>query len=449
MTSESYGQSFEYDEGSDEADESFEAADEGADEADESFEASDEGTDEADEFFEAADESFEASDEGADEADESFEADEAIDGEALSAKARLSAREARDKDRNRRQRLAAQLATDRKREVRASSAVQQSMTNRLRNIRGAGRTGTTTVGNLNGVRAVQLRLANGRTAMAQVVPPLASASEVNRLGAVLNKNERRRAASDAANSRAISQLAAAQAKFVKSQTAQQVKSDRELGNRIVQSNTDVNKRITTEVANQKANLEKQEKRIVRRLKKAQRQSLMNDVLLASALPFVAAYGERGNPFAGRNLAQAGILAGWLVGDEVIGMAAGVGKSSKAMSTLSTAWSTVAPVGNGLSNYLLFRNELNDRFVSGVTSIKDKAASDPVQIAKESSAFAKLSAPPVVVVATVVSGAPADAVVNGTVKSGKLTLTLKAAAAGEVKIAWVLDTKPDAAPPATT
>jgi hypothetical protein len=438
MMSES--QSFEYDEDS-EADESFEAADEDS-EADESFEAADEDS-EADESFEAADEDSEA-DEAVDEADEAV--DEAMD-EAMSASARLSARMAADKDAKRRAQWQAKLTKDQKREAQAAGAVQQSLTSRLRGIRGSGPSRALTLGNINGVRRMEMTLANGRKAVVQVMPPLASAGEVNRLRAVVNTNEKRRAISDAANSRAITRLATAQVTFVKRQTAQQVKSDRELGRRIVEGDTRLDKRITTEVANQKASIEKHDKRIFRRLKKVRYQMLMNDVLLASALPFFAAYGKQGNPFDKRNLALTGVLAGWLVGDEIIGMATGMGKSSKAMNTLSTTWSTLAPIGNGLTDFLLYRNTQNTRFVTGITTIPKDAPSNSVAltvpIAKSSfDDFAALTDPPVV--ATVLENKLLT--VTAKIDKGKLTLTLSGQAADNgTKVAWVIDTDPGVNP----
>jgi hypothetical protein len=441
MRSESYGQSFEYDEGSDEGDESFEASDEASDEGDESFEASDEASDEGDESFEASDEASDEADEGYDEADEAAdESDEAVD-EALSASARLSARVAADRDRARSQKWRAQLASDRRREAQAASAVQQSLTSRLRDIRGSGRTRTMTLGNLSGVRRMEMTLANGRKAVVQVAPPLASASEVNRLRGIVNTNERRRAASDAANSRAINRLAAAQTNFVKAQTAQQVRSDRELGKRIVEVGARLDKRITTELASQKVNIAKHDKRIFRRIKRVRYQMLMNDVLLASALPIYAAYGKQGSPFDNRNLALTGILGGFLIGDELIGMATGMGKSSKAMNTLSTTWATLAPIGNGLTDFLLFRKKQNTRFVTGTTIIPATLSTVPAfDVPVATGSFADFSAlPEVSVVATVVSSAPAT--VMASVSKGQLTLTLSAAApVGGATVAWVVDTE---------
>jgi hypothetical protein len=434
--SESFGQSFEYDEdteadeGSDEADE----ADEGADEADEAFEASDEGSDEADE--------------GSGEADEG--ADEAMD-EAMSASARLSARIAADRDRQARERWASRLASDRRREAQAASAVQQSLTSRLRDIRGSGQTRTMTVGNLNGVRTVKLQLASGRTAVVQVVPTLASAGEVNRLRAVVNANEKRRAADDNANSRAIGRLASAQASFVKRQTAQQVKSDRELGRRIVEGDTRLDKRITSEVANQKGAIEKNNKRIFRRIKRVRYQLLMNDVLLASALPFFAAYGKQGSPFDKRNLALTGVLGGWLLGDELIGLATGMGKSSKAMNTLTTTWSTLAPIGNGLTDFLLYRNTQNTRFLTGVTTFpaNQSGGTITVNVPVASSSAATFNAlAEVPVVATIVSTTDTTLTVQATVAKDKLKLTLSKPSASAVDVAWVIDTDPGATPVAT-
>src|SRR5262249_24388523 len=156
--------------------------------------------------------------------------------------------------------------------------------------------------------------------------------------------------------------------FVKRQTAQQVKSDRELGRRIVEGDTRLDKRITSEVANQKGAIEKNNKRIFRRIKRGRYLLLMNDVLLATAFPFFAAYGKQGSPFSNRNLALTSILGGFLIGDELIGLASGMGKSSKAMNNLSTVWAYLAPVGNGLTDFLLFRNTQNTRFLTGVTTI---------------------------------------------------------------------------------
>ena len=79
-------------------------------------------------------------------------------------------------------------------------------------------------------------------------PTMAPISEVNRLRSVVLTNERRQLGATTRNSRAIAKLATAQQMTVKRLTAQQVKSDKELGKRLLQTHTRLDKRISKELS---------------------------------------------------------------------------------------------------------------------------------------------------------------------------------------------------------
>jgi len=409
-------------EGSDEA---FDEYDEDNEAADETFEASDEADEAADEADEAADEGYEAADEASDEA-----ADEGVD-EAIDP---ISSRIRAYQDQARRNVFQSGLNRVAATEARRASETRQELTDRLRNIRLGSATRSQTASPLQG-GLVRGTLANGRSVMIKFTPALAPVSEVNRLRATFNKNDKQQAAALATQRKALAGLASAQAAAVSKLTAQQVKSDKELGNRIAAGHNRLDKRISTEVASNKTALDKQNRRMMRHLRRLRQRQLLNNVLITSALPLYAAYGQR-DLFSRNNLILTGALGGFLVGDEVIDAVSGKSKSG-IPSSIANAWSWAAPVANFATSYYLLKDRQNERFVTGFSDAVTATTTIEPKIATDSKTdFAALSSVPVVV--TAVSGGDATTVLTATVTSGKIIVTV--AGTLPTKIAYMVDTQ---------
>jgi hypothetical protein len=452
MSSES---AFEYDEDIEAADETFEAADEAdeaADEADEAADEADEAADEADEAADEADEAADEADEAADEADESLyeadEADEAAD-EAMSLSAQLRVNQAKA----RRAAFARKIAARQRIEAQKASATRRDVNERIQQIRKA-RAGVARirpVGRLQGAGVVTAVLPNGRKTRMRIIPTVAPVAEVNSLRAILNSNEKRQAAATAANARAIAALGAAQVAALKKLTAQQINSDRELGKRIVEGHSSLDKRITKELNNRKTDVERNQKRALRMLKRQRTRSLWNSILLASSAPLFAAYGDRNNPLSRNNLILTGSLLGFLGGDEVIDWATRRTRMRKFGGTVANIWSYLAPVANGALAYWLLDDKIHDRFKAGVDTVakKDGTILVPLTIPKGSQAdFLKLVtaeiSPPVVATLVDAKGEVSAKVVNkgtATAPDFKVQIQVNGIENDDVKVAWMVELLP--------
>ncbi len=442
---------FEYDE-SLESDEGYEASDEAdieSDESDETVEADYEFAAESDESDETV-ESDEASLEAAMETDEAVESvDEAEAGVSVSAGAAVRA----DQDRARRRQR--EFAMQQRREVARAVATQQDIARRIRAIPTAPKTRTYSIGRLQGAGVVTATLPNGRRTQMRLVPAPAPINEVNKLRTAINYNDKRQATAIAANTRAIQALATAQAAAVKKLTADQVKSDRELAKRIVEGDTRLDKRITAELGGNKGVLGKQHKRMMRMLRRQRQRALWNNILLTTAMPIFAAYGDRSSPLSPTNLKLTGSLAGWLVGDELLdSYMRSPGKAGRTTSTIANTLSYVAPIGNAATAYLLLKDRQHERFVTGTATFGEIEASKPgtleitnFGLAKKTvdgDEFAKLEAGRIAAVATVVSGGDPDRVLTAQVANGKLILTLASGTSkvtSGTKVAYMIDTRP--------
>lgn len=426
---------FEYDgEDSEAGDEGFEADESTWEASDEDVEA-DEGTDEGDEASDEGEdigEAIEAADEG------DGEADEAVDEAVMSASARLRA----DRDRNRRADWARRIAADQRLDAQRAASTQRAITDRLRSIKVGGRPGVSTVGSLQGAGVVTAILPNGRRSRMRIIPTMAPISEVNRLRSVVVTNGRRQATATASNTKAITALAVAQASAVKKLTDQQLKSDRDLGKRIVEGDNRLDRRITKELSGGSGVLDKHGKKMLRALRRERTRSVMDSVLLASAMPFYAAYGDREDPFARNNLILTGSLLFWLLGDEAIDWFAG---KSDALKGLATAWSYGAFAGNGATAYFFLNGKQHERYVSGLADVPDAGFLDvPItdpKIGKD--ALDDFKKDKHVVVATILSSAASATAtdVRADLTNGVLRLTVdpKPAAGSSVKVAYIIDT----------
>jgi len=436
-------ESFEYDEAAEAADEG-EAMDESGEAYDEAYDEMDEAADEyaadeaADEYAadETADEG-EAADEALDEAvDEA--ADESFDEAAISASARLRA----NRDRNRRASWARRIAADQRLEAKRAASAQRSLTGQIKGIQPGAAARVSSVGTLQGAGVVTAVLPNGRRSRMRIIPTLAPVREVNRLRSVLLANERRQAMATSRNSRAIRALAVTQASAVRRMTTSQLKSDKDLGKRIVEGHNRLDARITKELGSGPGT-GAHGRRMMAMLRRQRQRSIMNSVTIASSLPFWAAYGKKDDPFATDNLILGGSLLGWLVGDELIDQFSG---KSGVAKTGANWWSWLAPIGNGATVYFLLKDKQHKRFVGGFTNktlvaadterripLDDVIGEDSFDDFKKEDHAATVMMITAPAAATVITSASVN-------REGQLVVTLAGVAAGEIKVAWIVDTE---------
>jgi hypothetical protein len=447
-------ESFEYDEAAEAADEG-EAMDESGEAYEEAYDEMDEAADEyaadeaADEYAadEAADEG-EAVDEALDEAvDEA--ADESFDEAAISASARLRA----NRDRNRRASWARRIAADQRLEAKRAASAQRSLTGQIKGIQPGAAAKVSSVSTLQGAGVVTAVLPNGRRSRMRIIPTLAPVREVNRLRSVLLANERRQAMATSRNSRAIRALAVTQASAVRRMTTSQLKSDKDLGKRIVEGHNRLDARITKELGSGGPGSGAHGKRMMAMLRRQRQRSIMNSVTIASSLPFWAAFGKKDDPFATNNLILGGSLLAWLVGDELIDQFSG---KSGVAKTGANWWSWLAPIGNGATVFFLLKDKQHERFIGGITDVPNVAIAGGAVIPLESAigedSFDDFKKDKHGATVTIISSSAAPTTIaSATVnEKGELVVTFNggptAAAAtydaptGSAKIAWIIDTE---------
>lgn len=117
---------------------------------------------------------------------------------------------------------------------------------------------------------------------------------------------------------------------------------------------------------------KQRRKMMMAIKRQQRRALWNSILVATSMPFFAAYGDKENPFSRDNLILTGSLVGWMLGDEIIDKVVG-GKGGKGRNRMwsrgSDAWSYIAPAGNALTVWYLLKDRQHTRFLTGRQQIQ--------------------------------------------------------------------------------
>jgi hypothetical protein len=419
------------------------------DEAFENFEASDEGDegDEGDEAFASVreDEAFlEANDEDVTEADP--ESDEAVSGFGYA----VDRQRARDAQLRADARMRAAQSLNRSANVFASN-VQRKLDMQLQRIPKPPTVQLERLSTLRGSGVFKAKLPNGRETAMMLTPTPARQADVNRLNQQININDARQAKAIRMQAVALARLKAAQSTANALHKGELLKFSKDLNKRITDGDTTLDKRIAKEVEMQRKLAYKRDMQSTRDMAQRQKRATWNTVLVASAVPLFAAYGDRAfgdnaSLFTKKNAILTGSLLGWLYVDDVVAKA--LARSGKERSGLLNWWQYLAPVANAATVYLALRNEQHERFVTGITELTWNANNEfPVPLAPliGSSHFKKFSAfTSVSVVASLqsVSGANLPTGVQASVKSGVLTLKLIGAnLAGDSKgvVAWSVDT----------
>ena len=218
-----------------------------------------------------------------------------------------------------------------------------------------------------GARGVTAILPNGRVLWLEVAPSVTTASDVQRLARSSHRRAAQHRAAAFFNSAATTDLARTIADDAKALTATRLERTRKLRRRLVTRYQRLDRKLSTAVVRYRRDIARQmhvERTTAVRLR---RRDLWDKILLLTALPLFAAYGQVGQPFGVHNLTLTLSLLVWLVGDDVVQAVFGRPKDSPYPVDDTDAWSYIAPIGHALTAWWLLGGRQHERFVAGMTS----------------------------------------------------------------------------------
>ena len=220
-----------------------------------------------------------------------------------------------------------------------------------------------------GVRQLSAILPNGRTLWLRVAEPLAPAASLDHLAHLVERAGDGRRAAIAAHVDAIDRLSARVSDDTERLQRGWAARQRESRRRLLAGSRRLEQRFERAWEELQSRLDRQLKIDDEHLRRLRRRDFWDKILLASSLPFFAAYGDREDPFGSNNLALLFLLLIWLAGDEVVQAIFGTG-SSKSRYAVADAdvWSYIAPIANGLAAWWLLGDRQHERFVTGVTTV---------------------------------------------------------------------------------
>jgi hypothetical protein len=338
-----------------------------------------------------------------------------------------------------------------------------------------------------GSRGLTAVLPNGRTVWLEVSPALSSAAQIRRFASIARQRAQQRSLATSWNNAAIERLAQSIAGDAARLTGEHLARHRQLRRRLVARYNRLDRRVTKAAEAYRRGLARQMKIERRTVQRMRRRDLWDKILLLSALPLFAAYGQRDRPHGVHNLTLTISLMVWLVGDEIMQMLFGPSKTSPYPLDDTDAWSYVAPIGNILTGWWLLGDRQHERFIAGLTSDISEGVNDagetilsgvvdlaPLLASEHLDDFLAFTAPKpagkglvVPAIATIASidwtqaaidvnarAISVSAVVIGRALALEIGVATDAPLAGApavtaVKVAWVVDTTEPSAPIAAT
>ena len=325
-----------------------------------------------------------------------------------------------------------------------------------------------------GARLLTAILPDGRTVRLAVAAPLAPAAMVSHLARVADDVARRQYSSTVHQRSAIRRLSRSVTVDTARLSTAKAKRAAGMRRRLVARYQRLDTRVTKAVTDFRTRVDRQLKIETESARRLGRRDLWDKIVIASSLPLFAAYGQQGQLSNTANLALTLSLLIWLVGDEVVQSLFGSDEKSVYPWRDTDIWSYLAPIGNILTAFWLFGDRQNERFITGVTTVKAGVTLTevPGQTFRQ---FENVDLSPriapdhrddfetfkdVRVVATVgATRLPAGAEVRSigaSVRRGRLQLTFDVVTAapvttgptalGEVDVAWIVDTADPTPPP---
>ena len=221
---------------------------------------------------------------------------------------------------------------------------------------------------VRGARSVVAMLSSGRAVWLEVRPVPVPLRELDRITASADRAAASRAQALQSNAAAARQLV----RVVKSDAAKasriRLHETRRLLGRITAGDAKLDRRIDLALMPAVRQTSANQKRQQALLRASGRRDLWNHLVLVSAVPLMAAYGQRSNPFAENNLVIAIALGVWLFGDEVSDLFAGRRSIQAGPVRGADLWSYTAPFANLLTGWWLLSDRQHERFITGTTDL---------------------------------------------------------------------------------
>jgi RNAse (barnase) inhibitor barstar len=221
-----------------------------------------------------------------------------------------------------------------------------------------------------GARQLSAILPNGRTIWLQVDAPLAPAATVAQLAHTAEVAADQRQSGSLAQREAIDRVASTLAAETGRVDEARLERARALRRRIVRSGITLDTRLSKARDEFHTRIEKQLKIDRENVRRLRRRDLWDKILIATALPLFAAYGQRGDLLGSNNLTLVLSLLIFLVGDEVVEAIFGSDQATSAFAVQDAdIWSYLAPIGNVAAGWWLLSDQQHERFITGITPVK--------------------------------------------------------------------------------
>ena len=215
---------------------------------------------------------------------------------------------------------------------------------------------------VRGTPSVSGILANGRVIPLHTREPLVPLGDLDQLVGTLRRMGEGGDAAIRARSQAVARLSRTVAADADRLARARGAARRKLAAQALAADAKLDRRLEKELISLREDIEKAGTRHALLVRRLARRALWNDLVVVSALPLFAAYGQRGNPFASNNLTLTLSLLVWLLGDELMDLISGRKPAFGVRDT--DLWSYIAPVTNLLTGWFLLRNSQHERFVTG-------------------------------------------------------------------------------------
>jgi hypothetical protein len=202
---------------------------------------------------------------------------------------------------------------------------------------------------------------------------------VGNLGQLAEHTARWRSASVQTQSHAIARLADSIATDASRTIDGSLTRARAIRHRMARSQRELDRKLAKVREERRARIEKQLRIERESADRLARRDFWDKLLLLSSLPLFAAYGKRGDPFDGKNLALLLSLLIFLVGDEVVDSLFGTQEPSPYPVRDTTVWTYLAPAANLLAGWWLLSDLQHERFIAGRSAFTefDRPKTSPV------------------------------------------------------------------------
>ena len=219
-----------------------------------------------------------------------------------------------------------------------------------------------------GVRTLTAILPNGQSLWLRVEPTSAPATALGELARLSERNAARQRHALQTLQRDFDRLSASIAGDADRLGRDRLARAVALRRRAFQEQRARERKVAAQLKAYRARLARQirlERDAFRRLR---HRDLWDAIVLASALPLFAAYGERGRPLGVHNLTLTASLLIWLVGDEIVDALFGTAAPSDQILRDTDIWSYLAPFGNLLAGWWLLGGRQHERLLAGTTAM---------------------------------------------------------------------------------